>query len=84
MSEKQATKKLEKAYQKAADQITIGLDPLETELMKFIELVQSSMDVFDLRYMRVIKRKGKAYFSYMGKIEKQVPLEYIEKDGSKQ
>ena len=82
MSKKQATKKLEKAYKKAEEQITIGLDPLETELIKFIELVQSSMDVFDLRFLRVIKRNDKAYFSYMGKIEKEVPLEYI--NGSKQ
>lgn len=83
MSKKQQTKKLDKAYQRAADQITTGLDPLETELLKFVELVQSSKDFFDLRFLRVIKRNNKAYFSYMGQIEKEFPLEYIEKDGSK-
>ena len=65
-------------------QIYGNLPPLEQEIDKFIKLVQSSAGFFDLKFMKVIKKNGRAYFTY-GTIIYEVPLKIIEeakKNGS--
>lgn len=69
--------KKDKIIQKMEEKFAGNLDPLENELMKFVELVQSSQGFFDLRFLRVVKKNKKAYFEY-GSIVKEFPLEYIE------
>lgn len=67
----------DKIIKKMESDLTDNMSPLETELMQFIELVQSSQGFFDWRFLRVIKKNKKAYFEY-GAIVKEFPLEYIE------
>lgn len=69
--------KKDKIIQKMENKVAGNLDPLETELMKFVELVQSTKGYFDLRFLRVLKKNNKAYFEYLS-IVKEFPLEYIE------
>lgn len=69
--------KKDKIFEEMESSVAGNLDPLENELMKFIELVQSSKGFFDLKFLRVIKKNKKAYFEY-GAIVKEIPLEYIE------
>lgn len=59
------------------DNVRAKLPPLEQELDKFIKLVQSSIGFFDLRFLSVIKKNGRAFFQY-GTIISEVPLEIIE------
>lgn len=63
--------------QSVENQIYGNLPPLEQELDKFIQLVQSSVGFFDLKFMKVIKKKNRAYFTY-GTIISEVPLKIIE------
>ena len=66
------------------DQVCGNLPPLDQELDKFIQLVQSTMGFFDLRFLNVIKKNGRAYFCY-GSVIAEVPLRIIEeakKNGS--
>lgn len=70
-------KRKDRAYANLERQVTGNLDPLENELQEFIKLIQSSMEFFDLRFLKVVKRNGKAYFEYMS-VVKEFPLEYIE------
>lgn len=58
-------------------QVYGNLPPLEQEIDKFIKLVQSSVGFFDLKFMKVIKKKNRAYFTY-GTIISEVPLKIIE------
>ena len=67
----------DKALKKVEEQMTTNLPPLEIELMNFVELVQSTRQFFDLKFLRVVKKGGDAYFEYMG-IVKKFPLEYID------
>lgn len=63
--------------QSVENQICGNLPPLEQELDKFIQLVQSSVGFFDLKFMKVIKKKNRAYFTY-GTIISEIPLKIIE------
>ena len=67
----------DKVIQKIEDKFAGQLDQLENELMKFVELVQSTKGYFDLNFLRVRKKNNKAYFEYLS-IVKEFPLEYIE------
>lgn len=67
-----------KTFSKIKNDVTSNLDPVETELLKFVELVQSTTGFFDLRFMRVVKKNNRAYFQY-GTIISEVPLNIIEK-----
>ena len=69
--------KKDKIIQKVESKFAGELDPLENELMKFVELVQSTKGYFDLNFLRVIKKNKKAYFEYFN-IIKEFPLKYIE------
>lgn len=68
--------KKDKTIKKIENKIANGLPPLERELFKFLNLVRSSGTFFDLRWLKVQVKDGRAYFVY-GKIIQEFPIEIL-------